>query len=1848
MKKENTSFLKGMVKQASGKQQPEGSWNFALNALFGSWDGDSASITNEVGNEVCFGVVDEYTDPLNPPIIEQNYTLIGASILVDNKFVLFFSRFLITDSEPITIIGIHDPINCNFEILVKTNCLGLYPHRQLNIRTRIIKGCERVVYFTDKITSYKAINLDFLEQYLALDSGTGLPTHNLDNTDPLYANLAVNYSSAWNCVKFNHFLSFDPGCIELIDVRDSGGNIKAGSHQFTMRYLDDDLNPTNWKPLTHPIFVYLEGVRNKNADGETPGTVTSKSIKFKLIDLDPTFTFVQLGVASAIDGTGDIDEAFILDKLQIFTVGGITEVFYTYYGFDSTTHVISSLAQLTVPTIPLQGVVSHEITDNRLLLGNTTNPVEDWGLLQRASLLAKTKWRMYKDYDLDPNKTGPREENAAKNSVILFDRKTLMRDEVYSLGVVFLLEDGSETPAMHIPGRPINEDFDGNSITNYLAGNARNNHNTRGNDFSSLTGFIATNDWDDRLLEVTFDAKMTDLPPLATGVGDENTKVAHSNVTYLLDTLACAASPVNSPPTSALTYDHNSTTGLFTLNGLGPTDRAIVRLTKLGIGRTEDQTESIIGFLTAAVNTITTATGYGTDVPAYYPVIMSYQIFYYNGSTNKAYHEITAGSTFRSSSSGTLIYLNECSYDFEDLCNVKRWKVHNTFVVTGTGTETGEDSDPIEGYMGYHENENSFYPEVKDCDGNKIFDALAVLGSGSNLAGEPIRHHRLPDCGGDSNNFDFNTNEMGLTKRDWVDSADISFGGASSLKRKIALNKMGLIVDMTDVYANIPTLLRNKIKGHYIVYGKRTQQNKTIIDKGYLWRNHFRASFYRDILDLPIPFYAAVPFYLSTYYTSWFFHRKLTKFTLGIPVADDLWAFDDDIGISLSPAGFPFFNGRIDRSSSDMVDGYRASISYTTGLVSYLGYGYNGDLDYDDPMIIGELSGSYYHGTQNNFSEYVSPTTVFDQSIPTGDYVKIECPIASYHPTTSIPGEEYELSSVQVFGMNWGCFPLNAPGCLVRKANWGTLLHADFNHIATFVGNGTTGNTNISPLHMSYLGFHRKIIGSAIIPANSVGTASQFTNPVTLHTDAFGQVSTFYQTELPFPQVLTPSATKLSDCLRGIDEAVGPAQQFLEDKEMNNYYVAIKNYKEVFRSLEAIIYQRLNICYIPQGATYTDELITGGDTFITKVRDVKTWSKYTGTEDDQTGLQGPFEKMKSYAVSMEGYCESDTINSALGHTSIPESNYALKSFARFTYLSIQTSSGFNRVTLWGDPDMDDYDEVKDLNYGYRQFKFQYNKDFGKNHVENPGFPLSDTYNYCNQCAGKEPNSIYYSNKGFSQDSVDSFKLILANNKFTIPSESGEITNLFLEQDKLYAHTSKVLFSVQTKPQKLNSNEATIFVGTGEIGSIPPKKLISVMYGYAGSEDAYATVSTQFGTFFIDESSGRLFLLSKGINEISKKGMEQWFHDNLPLNFKKQFYQLTSSITDPLTVSPGEAIEYPVKDTSSENAIGFQAIYDPRLNRVILHKKDYLIRDTNDLGNPITFAGLYSVSAFPGAGVADTLYAKRITEGNYVRWYYWDIILVIFVEITLNDVAWFINKSWTMSYALDGNFWVSFHSYQPNLMYNDDKNMYSFINRIDNGTVIWKHVERNYQTYYGTKYDHIIDITLSNKSQEKVSHSIQLISNIYLYNVNNSYSTKIENITFDKFYTYNSKQASTKRDLIVKTSNSYQDIQLPLSQTLIDRTENYWRFNRFRDEVTDRTIPFFTSEWTELQSSFDLEGQGYLDKTLDLVAIDGTKSIYQQARFRDKYFAVRLFFNDPSEDYKIKTEILTFLTNLSTR
>lgn len=1790
MNKESINVLKGMFKQASAKQQPEGTWSFALNALFGSWEGDSASITNELGNSTCV-IMDDDEGLI--------YTLIGVSLLPNNRFLLFFT----TDS--VDVIGIHNPMDCSFEILVKTECLGFKRHRQLNTRNRIISNCGTIVYFTDGITTYKSINIDSLEQYLAVDMN-GNPAVDLAD-----ANTVLNYPNAWDCVKFNHFMSYTPGCIEVDIIRNGGGEIKAGAHEFAIRYLDENLNATNWSPLHYPIFIYNENVNSNVADGEATGTITDKSIKFNIVDLDITFQFVQLSIASSVNGLGTVDEVYILDKIPVMVNAGVGSAEYTFYGINPASHTLSTLADITVPSIPFVGVVAHEIIDNRLLLANVGNFDQDWATLQRATLMGKTKWRMYHDYVLDPvaNDSNGRVLSDT-NSEIIFEGKTFMRDEIYALGVVYLFDDGSESPVLHLPGRPIDVDFDGNDLTTTATGvmSAENEHNTRGNNPTA-------NEWDSHVLQILYDAEMT--------LGAEDDYVAYSNVQHMLDTIGgCNLTPETAASfTTTFTLSAGPSPALFTLTFADPNDRAIVRITTQGV-RTNYGAESVFKFLTSGDNTLSVPFGSSATE------ILTIEIFYYDDSTGLGYHELTGGGPLTDFNTGLAIpiYFNKCVYKTPTTdCNeVERWKVHNTFVVE---SDTGKNE--FEGYMGFYENRASIYPSVKDCNGVGIFDASGLLRAdlvtpGVDMTGDFIRHHRMPDCGGHAGSFGHYHNMMGLTHREWVDEIDDIEGGVGDLSRKVRLNKVGLIVDMEDVYLNIPTELKNKIKGHYIVYGERTNQNKTIIDKGYMWRNQNKATFWQDALESGY----------GNYYGLWSFYRSV-----GLP-----YSYDDCV-LGLTDTG------RIKPENYANANGYRADFAFTSSIPTYMNYGYDAELVATLGIAAPKSS---VHGKEYNLTEYVSPSTVFNKTTPTGDYIKIECPIVSYHPSGPIidyNSSERELEVVQVEDLNLGT---GCPSGVHTRENWfDTSMHASFNNVASHViqytASAATGNP-MDPKQLSYLGFHRKMLGAAIIGNNSEGSASQFTVPTTLNTGSYGQVSSFYQVAQPFPLPLSPGLTHFGDIMAGMDDPLGTSnnwtQQDAQDQiagfGMSNFYVAIKNHKDVFGSLEDITYFKVNPCYIHRlqsdGVTPTDftqELIKGGDTFITKMRAVKTWSKMSGEGDK-------FTRVKAVACSLEGFVESDKVNCSLAHSSVPESNYPLKYMSRFVYLSIgRAGDSFNKDTLWDGSGVDFTSDtsMSDAGYGFREFKFQMNKDFSKGLTENVNFPLSDTYDYCNNCGGREPNSIYYSIKGFAENQTDNFKTILANQRFSIPSESGPITNLFLEKDQLYAHTPKALFSVQTRPQQLNSDAATVFVGTGEIGSIPPQRLISVQYGYGGSIDPFATIGTQYGTFFVDSEAGRVFLFGKGLNEISQAGMEQWFFDYLPLEFDKQFYNLTGQT-------------YPVKGTSADNSVGFQAVFDPRMNRIILHKKDYLFRDAKDNGDPITINSVIydSILDLPlltsGVDPADNEIHIVMDEYNYVTFYNWDGN--VYNTINLNNGEWVANKGWTLSYTLDENFWVSFHSYQPNFMYNDGKHFYSFINNIlATETITWKH-NGEFQTYYGTKYDHILDMIIDGSpNTEQVYYNCQFVGESGLYNTPREYYNKIEDVTFDRMYSYNSKQCSSLRALVVKESNLYQDVTLPMTQTLIDRTDNFWRFSRFRDEVVDRTLPFFTSRWENLQSYYDLNGQGFIDRVLDPLIVDNTKSIYQQSRFRDKYFGTRLFFN-PEGNYKIRTEILSFLSNLSSR
>lgn len=219
-----------------------------------------------------------------------------------------------------------------------------------------------------------------------------------------------------------------------------------------------------------------------------------------------------------------------------------------------------------------------------------------------------------------------------------------------------------------------------------------------------------------------------------------------------------------------------------------------------------------------------------------------------------------------------------------------------------------------------------------------------------------------------------------------------------------------------------------------------------------------------------------------------------------------------------------------------------------------------------------------------------------------------------------------------------------------------------------------------------------------------------------------------------------------------------------------------------------------------------------------------------------------------------------------------------------------------------------------------------------------------------------------------------------------------------------------------------------------------------------------------------------------------------------------------------------------------------------------------------------------------------------------------------------------DNSWTMSYSLKGECWVSWHSYLPNFYINIPDKFFSWKH---GSNKIWEHNQLgSYQTFYGDLKPHIIEYTsASNALATKTWNHIMLQTEAKSYNKNLREYVDEKNITFNKAVLYNTRQCSGLMDLVVKdldlNNQDYllnQVINTNSNRSIIDRRERNWFINDFRDIRVDYTKPIWNSNPSSLQSEY------YIDKILNTSTMDINKDWTQLENFRDKYLVVRLIFD----------------------
>lgn len=409
------------------------------------------------------------------------------------------------------------------------------------------------------------------------------------------------------------------------------------------------------------------------------------------------------------------------------------------------------------------------------------------------------------------------------------------------------------------------------------------------------------------------------------------------------------------------------------------------------------------------------------------------------------------------------------------------------------------------------------------------------------------------------------------------------------------------------------------------------------------------------------------------------------------------------------------------------------------------------------------------------------------------------------------------------------------------------------------------------------------------------------------------------------------------------------------------YIVNNKVYRKPYGNLDTIQYVPLHSYPL----TLADsQRVFGGDAYISELRILDL-----NDEDEATR-----NRDIHYASKIDGLWVESQLNYELRHPGNSSDKAIYKegqSLAEYwltkTAYPTENSSKFEER----DPIVPEY-------YGY-------NPDFSRYPEVIPAVPLQSTFDYCNDCGDIYPRRIIKSGKSLEEFNSDSYREFLPNDRVDLPGKDKAITSLVADKDQLYAITENGLYFIPTRPQSLKTTEDNVYLTTGDAFSIPPRKLSSTDYPYAGTTHKLSVIKTEFGVFFMDEKSGKFFNMSSGLQDTSSNGMHAFFEENSAIELDKQFNEVIG-------------VNYPVRYTTSENGVGYISSYDSRFRRIILHKRDFKIIDISNFG------GLY-VSEQDAANKPNTL-LYDLTDNVFKIFSLTNGLMTV----SLEDKDYFENKS----------------------------------------------------------------------------------------------------------------------------------------------------------------------------------------------------------------------------------------------
>ena len=369
-----------------------------------------------------------------------------------------------------------------------------------------------------------------------------------------------------------------------------------------------------------------------------------------------------------------------------------------------------------------------------------------------------------------------------------------------------------------------------------------------------------------------------------------------------------------------------------------------------------------------------------------------------------------------------------------------------------------------------------------------------------------------------------------------------------------------------------------------------------------------------------------------------------------------------------------------------------------------------------------------------------------------------------------------------------------------------------------------------------------------------------------------------------------------------------------------------------------------------------------------------------------------------------------------------------------------------------------------------------------------------------------------------------------NSYYDMRNDRGEIIALRGYNRGLYIQQRYSLFESYIA-DKLNATAEETYLGSSELfDRIPEEILYNDNIGYIGSNSQFACIVFRDGYATVDEEQGKVFIVNKGLSEISQQNLKNYFRQALPLGNKYTKKDLLGNT---------------VKVDNPFSSIGYLIGFDEEYNRLILTKKYYTPKNnTIDL----TFDGEF-------------YYDERSKK------------------IDFDNESYFINESKTFSFALDSKTWVCEHDYFPNAYFYNNKGFFLSKSVIGGNTKIYKHNSNkvNPGNFFGKQYQSYVDLIFNGRLDiSKQYQALNWVSEAFDIATN----TELQFDTIDKVMFYNNHQCSgyievSKTDL--KTSRN---------------AEGIWQLNEFRDMLISPDKKILNDDGSLITNNISLTKQWF--------------------------------------------------------